>query len=114
MNLTRDPSLAPLSLVPDSELILRIKACRFRPATSARYRKFPHEYVVGGKAPENDRLIAAMRPWIQARGYDGDFFGHSYRYLNVDGFKYWICPPAGAPPDAIDQVVLNREPLPSP
>jgi hypothetical protein len=41
-----------------------------------------------------------------AFGYDGKFGRRAFRYVNVDGYRYWTM---GAP--AGETTVINREPL---
>jgi hypothetical protein len=58
----------------------------------------PHSYIVEWEAPA---LYQEMQALITAHGYDVEFRGFTYRYVHLDGFKYWTVPP-----------VLSREPLP--
>jgi len=62
------------------------------------YPDAPHWYITQDQAPE---LVAMMREAIAQHGYWGRWGRHRYRYVNVNGWKYWWIPP-----------VLNREPLP--
>lgn len=60
-------------------------------------QSFPHEYTLQEREPE---VFELMQIWINEQGYDKFFYGKLYRYLELDGYKYWII-----------GNVLNREPL---
>jgi len=57
-----------------------------------------HEYILKEKQPE---LYARLAPLIKKDGYDGYFFKAKFRYLEIDGYKYW----------AYDDLI-NREKIP--
>ena len=55
----------------------------------------PHEYIVYERYPELCALISGL---INEEGYIKEFQGSDYKYIDLDGYKYWfICP------------ILNRE-----
>jgi hypothetical protein len=58
----------------------------------------PHEYVLQHEQPE---LFAHASGLLAADSYGAMFRGYPYRYIDRNGWKYWI----------IDDV-LNRERLP--
>ena len=59
----------------------------------------PHEYVLEHEQPE---LFAHAEVLLEIDSYGALFRGYPYRYVDRDGWKYWI----------IDDV-LNRERLPN-
>jgi hypothetical protein len=66
----------------------------------------PHEYVLRGKPTAGRPALPveqhdAFAAHIAEHGYEGRFFGRSYRYFDHDGWKYWV----------VDDVI-NRERLP--
>lgn len=62
--------------------------------TKTTYIK-PHEYVLRSDYPQ---LVEAIVTRIKEEGYIKKFFSKRYRYVNIDGYKYWYIPP-----------VLNRQ-----
>ncbi len=50
----------------------------------------PHEYIVKRYLPKEkwDEFLWFAR-LIREEGYDGKFYDHTYRYLDIDGKKYW-------------------------
>ena len=58
----------------------------------------PHQYVMRWLGRE---LHAAVIAAVKAYGYVGTYRGRSYRYVDLDGYKYWTIGDA-----------CNREPLP--
>ena len=60
---------------------------------SAEWRKttiYPphleHEYVLREKYPE---LFQSLSDAIDKYGYDESFYSKTYRYLTLDGYRYW-------------------------
>lgn len=60
---------------------------------SAEWRKtttYPphleHEYVLQEKYPE---LFQMLSNAIDEYGYDESFYSKTYRYLTLDGYRYW-------------------------
>lgn len=82
---------------PPADLVRALGAAPWRFAVTYA-RTAPHWYIIEHQAPD---LVRTMAEAILTHGYDGTWRGHPFRYLNVDGYKYWFLTP-----------VLNREPLP--
>lgn len=61
----------------------------------------PHAYIVRTWSEPCAKVFDAFADHIAAEGYEKRFYSKTYRYANVDGYKYWI----------MDNV-LNRERLP--
>lgn len=57
-----------------------------------------HQYISRGRYPRLFDLIAAR---IKTHGYSARFQGRSYRYMDLDGYKYWRF-----------RIICNREKLP--
>jgi hypothetical protein len=76
------------------ELLQRLRRATWHATTHVQ----PHEYIVKSEDPA---LYEEMRVVIAQQGYVREFQGWTYRYVDLDGYKYWSLPP-----------VLNREPLP--
>lgn len=57
----------------------------------------PHEYIVD---KWNPILFTAVKALIITQGYWKYFFKSKYRYINIDGYKYWVI-----------ENILNREKL---
>lgn len=49
----------------------------------------PHEYVVREWRPDQDSVFEQFVMLIRERGYDAQFGKTTYRYLDIDGWKYW-------------------------
>ncbi|MDP1624452.1 MAG: hypothetical protein Q8L64_01655 [bacterium] len=45
-----------------------------------------HEYILSEKYPESFQLLSNA---IDQYGYEESFYSKIYRYLNLDGFRYW-------------------------
>ena len=61
--------------------------------------EIPHEYTVAGKEtagvpPVPDAWYAWFTEQIAEHGYQGEFAGRTYTYLDVGGWKYWSLPGA--------------------
>ena len=52
--------------------------------------EIPHEYIVVENYPEKidktNRFIAE----IEKNGYTKSFYTKEYKYLEIDGYKYWV------------------------
>jgi len=46
----------------------------------------PHEYMM---AKDNPELFAELKRLIQEGGYEAEFMGKAYRYVNIGKYKYW-------------------------
>lgn len=79
---------------PPEDLLERLRRAPWHATTHVQ----PHEYILQREDPA---LYGEVRVLIAAQGYQRDFQGYTYRYVELDGYKYWSIPP-----------VLNREPLP--
>jgi hypothetical protein len=51
----------------------------------------PHEYVV--RTAENAAAYAELLAAIRTHSVPGAFHGRTYRYLYLDGWRYWQIPP---------------------
>lgn len=76
------------SLIPDEVHSSLVNLC-----SSAEWRKtttYPlhleHEYVLREKYPELYQLLSDA---INRYGYDESFYSKTYRYLILDGYRYW-------------------------
>lgn len=49
----------------------------------------PHEYIVRSWQPDHDAVFMRLVMLIHDQGYDGQFYIATYRYLDIDGWKYW-------------------------
>ncbi len=54
----------------------------------------PHEYIIRRVHPE---LVDRMRALIAEEGYAARFQGHTWRYVDLGAYRYWVV-----------GVVLNR------
>jgi len=63
----------------------------------------PHEYVVRNWRPDRELSFERFVMVIRERGYDEQFSGVPYRYLEIAGWKYWTM---GNPLD--ETTVINR------
>ena len=100
-----------LEIPPDelAELRAIISSVRWKFAWTMRWA--PHWYVMtvidkplGHIDPEPyDRIGRAIHEY----GYDASFGKTPYRYLNIDGWKYWLMGPYGHPLNTI----VNRAKL---
>jgi len=50
----------------------------------------PHEYTLLKNARSEETFRRVVR-YIFLAGYDDLFFTTTYRYLDVDGWQYWVC-----------------------
>lgn len=60
--------------------------------------EIPHEYIVTNQYPDKIERIKEFVEEIEKNGYAKKFYGKQYKYLEIDGYKYW----------AIENI-LNRE-----
>lgn len=51
--------------------------------------EIPHEYIVIDDYPEKSKEIVEFTELIRANGYEKEFYGKKYRYLNIDNYRYW-------------------------
>lgn len=51
-------------------------------------KRIPHEYVVKGKTID-PQDYACMHAYIRQYGVDEKFGKQTFRYLYINGFKYW-------------------------
>jgi hypothetical protein len=49
----------------------------------------PHEYVIRKWRPDKEPVFERFVMIICKRGYDARFMDATYRYLEIDGWKYW-------------------------
>ncbi|HPR91059.1 MAG TPA: hypothetical protein PLD93_06470 [Synergistaceae bacterium] len=68
----------------------------------------PHEYVVKTKLPseEMQKEFEWFAMLIRQKGYETEFWGTIYMYLDIDGKKYWTM---GEPLE--ETIILNRADL---
>lgn len=52
--------------------------------------EIPHEYIVTDNYPEKSKEINAFIAKIEKNGYKKPFYGKEYKYLEIDGYKYWV------------------------
>ena len=50
----------------------------------------PHSYVMTHWSRECAQMVQDIRGELQRHGYDGEAFGRMWRYLDIDGFTYWM------------------------
>lgn len=55
------------------------------------YRKIaPHEYALKFKLGEKDKkMMIEFASYIKKNGYTKLFWGKQFKYLDLDGYKYW-------------------------
>lgn len=71
----------------DSEILEFIKTSQWCFARSMR--QCPHEYIVRKCRPDKEQVFECFVMVIRERGYDARFVDATYRYLEIDGWKYW-------------------------
>lgn len=52
--------------------------------------EIPHEYIVIDDYPEKSESIKEFIQEIENDGYVNSFFDKEYKYLEIDGYKYWV------------------------
>ncbi len=62
--------------------------------------EIPHEYIVTDDYPEKAEEINNLIEQINKKGYTKAFYGKEYKYLEIDGYKYWVI-----------ENIINREKL---
>lgn len=50
----------------------------------------PHEYIVTDNYPEKSDEIIKFIKRIENNGYTKSFYNKEYKYLEIDGYKYWV------------------------
>jgi hypothetical protein len=55
--------------------------------------KIPHWYTVSAWSTEDREKFMRLAEAIRVDGYDENFCGRTYRYLNIGDFKYWTMDP---------------------
>jgi len=73
--------------IHDSEILEFIQTSQWRFAKTMP--QWPHEYVVREWRPDKDSVFERLVMKIRERGYNEKFGKTTYRYLAVDGWKYW-------------------------
>ena len=71
----------------DSNILDFIQTSQWRFAKTMP--EIPHEYVVRNWRPDKEPIFEHFVILIRERGYDAKFFNATYRYLDIDGWKYW-------------------------
>ena len=71
--------------------------------------QWPHEYVVRNWRPDKQPVFERFVMLIRAQGYDEQFLDATYRYLEIDGWKYWTM---GESPD--ETTIINRAKVKAP
>jgi len=69
--------------------------------------QIPHEYTTRRDVPIEE--FESFVRYIREHGYEAEFAGKTYTYLNVDGWRYWTM---GAPLE--ETTVINRARLDGP
>lgn len=64
---------------------------------------WPHEYTVTDWRPDEQQEFQEAVRFIQETGVTESFSGKDYRYVYVDGWKYWTM---GAAPE--ETILINR------
>lgn len=52
--------------------------------------KIPHEYIVTDHYPAKTDEIKKFIKEIENHGYSKSFYGKEYKYLEINGYKYWV------------------------
>lgn len=52
--------------------------------------EIPHEYIVIDKHPDKSDEINTFIAEIEKNGYKKSFYGKEYKYLEINGYKYWV------------------------
>lgn len=64
--------------------------------------EIPHEYIVTDNYPEKSDEIESFIKQIDEKGYTKSFYNKKYKYLKINGYKYWVI-----------ENIINREKLKS-
>lgn len=67
------------------------------------YKTAPHEYTLRKAKPELEMDFVNFVMLIRINGYDEIFLNKSYRYLDIDEYKYWTM---GSPIE--ETILINR------
>ena len=73
----------------------------WKAATSAKYKKLPHEYSL--RRHWNDQEFVWAVEYIRRVGYERRFIGRIWTYLDVGELQYWDC---GSPVEKVG--LINR------
>ncbi|MEX0748621.1 MAG: hypothetical protein WD467_00080 [Candidatus Saccharimonadales bacterium] len=82
---------------------LYIQSVRWQAAKSDKYKNAPHEYTVTHWNPDRRPWFEHMVMGIRQYGYTENFGNQTYKYLDIDGHKYWT---QGAP--LYMTILINR------
>ncbi|MEK9155950.1 MAG: hypothetical protein AAB360_01445 [Patescibacteria group bacterium] len=52
--------------------------------------EIPHEYIVTDRYPKKTEEVKAFIAEIEKNGYTKSFYSKEYKYLEIDGYKYWV------------------------
>lgn len=52
--------------------------------------EIPHEYIVIENYPEKTEETNKFIAEINKNGYIKNFYSKEYKYLEIDGYKYWV------------------------
>ncbi len=52
--------------------------------------EIPHEYIVTDHYPKQSKEINKLIEEIAKNGYAKPFYGKEYKYLEINGYKYWV------------------------
>ncbi len=52
--------------------------------------KIPHEYIVIDDYPQKAGEINSFIAEISKYGYAKSFYGKDYKYLEINGYQYWV------------------------
>lgn len=52
--------------------------------------EIPHEYIVTDHYPEKADEINKFIKDIENHGYSKSFYDKEYKYLEINGYKYWV------------------------
>lgn len=52
--------------------------------------EIPHEYIVIENYPEKTEETNKFIAEIKENGYIKNFYSKEYKYLEIDGYKYWV------------------------
>jgi endo-alpha-1,4-polygalactosaminidase (GH114 family) len=75
--------------------------------------QWPHEYVVRNWRPDKEPVFERFVMHIRDHGYDAPFLDHAtYRYLEIDGWKYWTMGEALNETTIINRAKVEARPSP--
>lgn len=70
------------------------------------YKTAPHEYSLRRAKPELETEFINFVLYIRSEGHDEEFLGRSYRYADIDGYKYWTMGASVVETDLINRAKL--------